>query len=773
MRLYSGSSTQFLDDTIHNQIADKLKESFFQYFRYNPSPNEVQSWRNSLRAVAQVFDYSGLVDHGVILEYQLPQTSKRLDCLVTGQDNNKDDRAVVIELKQWEKCESSDGANEVTTWVGGGKREVLHPSVQVGQYKMYLQDLHPSFDGQDFIKLDSVSYLHNYSPVKDDELFSEKFKEKVKENPIFCADDVDTLSSFLREKLSAGGGIPILERIEETEYKVSKKLMDHVSKIIKEKSEYILLDEQLIVYDKVLFLVKSSLGKDTKSVVIVKGGPGTGKSVIAINLMADLLRAGYDTNYATGSKAFTETLRKKIGTRGAVQFKYFNGYMNSKKDDIDILIADEAHRIRETSNNRFTRKDMRSDTPQIEELIKASKIGVFFIDDRQNIRANEIGSSEFIKDTAIKMGCEIHEYELEAQFRCSGSDAFVNWVDNTLGIKRTANVIWDQKEEFDFQILSSPHELYEKIKQKNSEKQTSARLVAGFCWPWSNPNPDGTLVNDVKIGDFQMPWEGKEGSYKLAEGIPPASLWPYDPNGVNQIGSIYTIQGFEFDYVGVIIGPDLVYNFENQTWIARREMSADSVVKRSGEKLVDLLKNTYRVLLTRGMKGCYVYFIDKETEKFFKSRIESIKIEVETKELPIKSPYTGIFISVPLVGSAPCGNPLLGEENIEEYLQVPKIKLKSGAKYFVVRAEGDSMNLAGIQDNDLLLCRYGEKGETGDKVVALLGGENVTIKEYGPRENGIRLLLPKSTNKKHSPITPGEGDSLQGIVQEVLKDIDN
>jgi uncharacterized protein len=764
MRLYSGSSTQFLNDTIHNEIGDKLKESFFQYFRYYPSPNEVQSWRNSLRAVSQVFDYSGLNDHGIILEYQLPQTSKRLDCMITGKDQAGSDRAVIIELKQWEKCESSDGENEVATWVGGAKREVLHPSAQVGQYKMYLQDLHPSFDGESAIKLDAVSYLHNYTLIQNDELLAEKFTEKIKENPLFCADAVDAFSGFLKDKLSGGCGLPILERVEKTEYKVSKKLMDHVSKTIKEKSEYVLLDEQLVVYDKVFSLVKQGLNKQKKSVVIIKGGPGTGKSVIAINIMADLLRAGYDTNYATGSKAFTETLRKKIGTRGAVQFKYFNSYMKAKKDTLDVLIADESHRIRETSNNRFTKKEMRSETPQVEELIAASKIGVFFIDDKQNVRPNETGSAEFIKDTAIEMGCTVYEYELEAQFRCSGSDAFVSWINNTLNIKRTANVIWDLKEEFDFQIMDSPSALYEKIKSKNSEKKSSARLVAGFCWQWSNPNPDGTLVNDVKIGEFQMPWEGKDG-YKLAAGIPPASLWPNDPNGVNQIGSIYTIQGFEFDYVGVIIGPDLVYNFENQTWIALREKSADSVVKRSGEKLVELLKNTYRVLLTRGMKGCYVYFVDKETEKFFKSRIEGNRDERQTLA-SILAPSKLVSVRVPLVGSAPCGKPILGEENIEEFIDVDKRKIKLGFEYFVLRAQGDSMNLAGINDGDLVLCRQQLKADTGERVVALLG-DNVTIKMYDKRD-GRRILLPKSTNGVHQPILPDEGDSVQGVVQEVL-----
>ena len=621
MRLYSGTSADFIDKSIHNEIAERLKDAFFKYYRYYPSPNEIRSWQNSLRALSQVFQFSKLTDHGVILEYQLPLTSKRLDCIITGKDDNEKENAIIIELKQWEACKAADGENEVLTWVGGNLREVLHPSVQVGQYQTYLQDTHTAFNSNGSVKLSSCSYLHNYSPLPVDELFSDKFKDQLAKQPIFTSSEVNNFRDYLTSKLAKGAGMTVLEKIEKGEYKSSKLLMDHISKIIRERSEYVLLDEQLVVYDKVLTLAKKGLDGRKKSVVIIKGGPGTGKSVIAINLMADLLRNGHDTHYATGSKAFTETLRKKIGFRGAAQFKYFNSYMSAKNSQIDVLIADEAHRIRETSNSRFTKKEDRSETPQIEELIRVAKLGVFFIDDNQNVRPNEIGSAEFIKDTAIKMGCDVFEYELQAQFRCAGSDGFVNWINNTLGIQRTANVLWDGKEEFDFQIVDTPHKLYEMIKEKNDKKPNSARLVAGFCWPWSDPLTDGTLVKDVKIEDFEMSWEGKDG-FKLAPGIPPASLWPFDPNGVNQIGSIYTIQGFEFDYVGVIIGPDLVYNFDHQTWIGKREMSADAVVKRSGEKLVELLKNTYRVLLTRGMKGCYVCFVDKETEKFFKSRIQ-------------------------------------------------------------------------------------------------------------------------------------------------------
>lgn len=623
MRLYSGSSQQFIQDTIQNQISEKLKIAFFNYFRFNPAPAEINSWKNSLRAISQVFQYANLMDHGVMLEYQLPLTSKRLDCIISGKDSDNKEHAIIIELKQWDKCEDAQGENEVLTWVGGCKREVLHPSAQVGQYQMYLEDTHTAFNGEDDnITLGSCTYLHNYHFDEQDAIFSEKFKKLIDKFPLFTADDVDKLKDFLLHGLEKGQGLEILSKIENSKFRPSKKLMDHVSGIIKGKSEYVLLDEQLIVYDKVLSCAKKGFHDKQKTVILIRGGPGTGKSVIAINLMADLLRNGYNAQYATGSKAFTETLRKIIGMRGSVQFKYFISYQNAQPNEIDVLINDEAHRLRKTSNSRFTPASKRTNGAQIEELIKASKVCVFFIDDNQIVRPDEIGSSEYIKEYAKLYACNLYEYELEAQFRCQGSDAFVNWINNTLSIKRTANVLWNVKESFEFRIFNSPQELHEAIKHKNTEKPNSARLVAGFCWPWSDANPDGTLKEDVVIGDFKITWEGKNESGFLAPGIPRAALWAHDPNGVNQAGSIYTIQGFEFDYVGVIVGKDLVYNFDKQEWEGHPENSADKSVKRAKEEFVKYVKNVYRVLLSRGMKGCYVYFMDKDTERFFRSRME-------------------------------------------------------------------------------------------------------------------------------------------------------
>jgi DUF2075 family protein len=621
-RLFAGTSQQFLQDTIQNQIAEKLRLTFFNYFRYYPAPSEMNSWRNSLRAISQVFQYSILLDQGILLEYQLPLTSKRLDCLICGRDNAAKDNAVIIELKQWDKCKEAPGDNEVLTWVGGN-REVLHPSVQVGRYKMYLQDTHTAFyEEHNPIVLNACTYLHNYNFYsEDDALFAPKFKSTLEEFPLFTADKVNELKNYLTGKLEKGCGIDVLKRIEEGKYRPSKKLMDHVGNLIKGKPEYILLDEQQIVYDKVLSCLKEGFHDKQKTVIIIKGGPGTGKSVIAINLMSDLLLKEYNAQYATGSRAFTETLRRIIGPRGAAQFKYFNSYSEAECNEIDVLIADEAHRIRATSYNRFTPKSQRIDIPQIGELINASKVAAFFIDDNQVVRPGEIGSVMYIKEYAVKSNCKVFEYELEAQFRCNGSDAFVNWINNTLGIKRTANVIWDQFQEFDFRVFDNPAGLEKAIIEKVKAGHTG-RLTAGFCWDWSNPNPDGSLKDDVVIGDFRRPWNAKPEARLLAPGIPKSNLWAYDANGISQIGCIYTAQGFEFDYVGVIFGNDLVYNFDEQKWKGHPKNSSDSVVKRSKDKFVDLVKNTYRVLLSRGMKGCYVYFVDKDTERFFKTRTE-------------------------------------------------------------------------------------------------------------------------------------------------------
>jgi hypothetical protein len=564
-----------------------------------------------------------LDDQGVILEFQIPLTSKRIDCLVCGTDESKATRAVIVELKQWDKCEPSNANKLVRSWVGGRERELLHPSVQVGQYKQYLEDTHSAFyEGGTPIQINACCYLHNYYASPEDPIRATKFVDVLKDYPLFDADAVDLLREYLQLRLQGGHGRAVLDRIESSKSRPSRKLMENVAEAIKNQSPWVLLDEQLVVFERILATVGSAKLARRKQVILVHGGPGTGKSVIALNLLGELLRRGYNAHYATGSRAFTETLWEVIGARARPVLRYFNSYGDAGIDSVDVLICDESHRIRETSNSRFTRKERRSLKPQLRELMDAGKASVFFIDDKQLVRPNEIGSSAYIRLNAAELGCEISEYELDIQFRCAGSDGFVNWVDNTLGIARTANVLWDGEDGFDFRIVESPKALENEIGSKSSNGFT-ARVAAGFCWPWSNPRPDGTLEEDVVIGEYRRSWNAKPGDWKLAPGIPSASLWATDPRGIGQVGCVYTIQGFELDYVGVLWGNDLVYRFDRMGWVGDKKESADQVVKRSKEHFVDLVKNTYRVLLSRALKGCFVYCLDKETERFLRSRMEN------------------------------------------------------------------------------------------------------------------------------------------------------
>lgn len=604
-------------------LAEKLKGAFFDHYRYNPPSSEVMSWKNSLRAMARVAERANLTDHGVIVEYQLPLSSKRLDVMFTGHSAEGRPMATVVELKQWDDALPSPVPELVSVWVGGGQRDVLHPSVQVGQYRRYLVDTHQAFT-EGGMGIRAAAYLHNLIYDPESELLDVRHAGYLNTDPLFAGDQVDELSEWLGEHLAHGGGIPLIDSVINGKFRPNKKLLSHTAKVIKGEPTYILLDEQKVSFNSVLAGVAEAHRTQSKSVFLINGGPGTGKSVVALNLVAELSAAGYSTLHATGSRAFTGNVRKIVGTKASSQFKYFNSFLAEDPDTIDVLICDEAHRIREASHNRFTKKADRTNRPQIDELIDVARVSVFFIDDMQVVRPGEIGSSDLIRNAADRAGAPVQEFELDAQFRCGGSDSFISWIENTLEMRRTADVIWDGDEEFDFDVVDSVEELAALIRQHDTEG-SSARLVAGFCWPWTKPNSDGSLVDDVAIGSFVMPWNARPEAGRLAPGIPKSDYWATDPGGIDQVGCVYTAQGFEFDYVGVIFGRDLVYRF-GEGWVGQPEFSHDSVVRRaSGSTDADftgLIKQTYRVLMTRGLKGCYVYFEDEQTRDFVLSRME-------------------------------------------------------------------------------------------------------------------------------------------------------
>jgi uncharacterized protein len=623
MQLYAGSSRDFIGDAVRNGIAAKLERAFLDAFHFKPSLQEVQSWQNSLFRMAYVLEQGGYLDHGVLLEYQLPLSSRRLDCMVTGHDDGGQPYSVIVELKQWSDVEASNAEDCVTTWVAGAKRDILHPSRQVGQYEEYLRDMHSVFT-QGEVGLRSCAFLHNLSYDAGNEIYAPRHAAVLKKFPAFAGDQQAQLQGYMGDHLRGGRGELVLEQVLKSKFAPSKKLLEHTASVVQDQKAYVLLDSQQVVFAKVLAEAQegAKASKLKKTVVLVHGGPGTGKSVIALHLLGRLSGEGLNVMHLTGSKAFTENMRRLVGSRAATQFGYFN--VNKKGDlppnQFDALVLDEAHRIRESSKDRFTKAGDWSGLAQIDELIHAARVSVFFIDDRQIVRPGEVGSSDLIRAAAGRADAKLLEFELDAQFRCSGSDGFINWVDNTLDIRRTANVLWRRNDPYEFRICVTVNELAERIREK--ARHGSARLVAGFCWPWSDPKGDGSLHPDVEVGDWRMPWNAKPDAGRLGPGTPKSNFWASDAGGLNQIGCVYTAQGFEFDHVGIIFGRDLRYDWGQNAWVGDRTQSFDAVVKRSKEQFVDLVKNTYRVLFTRGIKGCYVHFIDEGTKRFFQSRID-------------------------------------------------------------------------------------------------------------------------------------------------------
>ena len=618
MILYEGTIERFNDDVRQNCVADRVAEAYQTHYHRRPAPAEYRAFQYSLAILNNSFQYADLKDNHVLVEYELPYSSKRIDVLLFGNDQAGQGNVVILELKQWsnDKVSASDSEGNVIVDYGTFKREQPHPSLQVEGYYFHLKDFVKLFNEKGSPRLSASSYVHNYSKMGEPLLFSRQFTEDIQKFPLFAKEDSLELARYLKERLQGGKGKTLFERFSGSDIAPSRRLLEHTSEMINEQQIFNLIDDQIAAYNAIKHKVKQLAKTKQKSVVIVKGGPGTGKSVIALEVMGELLRQGKKVMHATGSKAFTETLRSIVGTRARPMFNFFNSFATMSENSMDVLIADEAHRIRESSNSRFTRRENRSNLPQIDELLKVARLSIFFLDENQVVRPNEIGSVDLIRRTAEKFGVnksEIEEFELQTQFRCSGSDAYLQWLDHVLAIRDTEITEFDAKMEF--RIFDNPSDMVSEIRKRNEETSNKSRIVAGFCWPWSDPKPDGTLVNDVKIGDFEMPWEKKNQFWR----------WATHKSGMEQIGTVYTAQGMEFDYIAVIFGNDLAYDQKEKQWVARPENSYDTQVKRKNPELVNHLKNVYRVLMSRAHKGVYVYFVDKETEKYFRSHLPEIK----------------------------------------------------------------------------------------------------------------------------------------------------
>lgn len=609
--LFRESASSVATRILEGSLALHLTENFRHLHGRNAAQSETRSWERSLPALVNALMDAGLGDVEVLIEYSLPLTSKRADAVLAGvHPTTGEPSYVVVELKQWSAAYPEED-EPLLCRIDAYPDPVLNPIEQVRGYCEYLLSFNGALERMPRA-LAGVAFLHN---ATESRIAGLRAVTEDRHGRMYTGQQRGAFLDFLRSRLAAKPGAEAADVLLNGKIRPSKQLMAVAAAEIRDREQFVLIAEQRVAYEKVMSAVRQAKRSNHKQVIVVTGGPGSGKSVVALSLLGELHRHGVTALHATGSASFTKTMRKVAGARKpAVQklFMYFNSFMDAEPNDLDVLICDEAHRLRKTSANRYTRAELRTGRPQVAELIDAARVPVFLLDQHQVVRPGEMGTKAEIQRAAAAQGLECTVVELDGQFRCGGSDAYEKWVVDLLGLEGGTPSTWEPDGKLELRTAESPQELEDFLVARRAEGY-GARMSAGYCWKWTTKvTPDMTeLPTDVVIGQWARPWNVYGDRSVL--GAPPAPLWATDPDGFGQVGCVYTAQGFEYDWSGVIIGPDLVWRTDR--WVVDRTASKDPIfTKATPDSEIDrLIRNTYKVLLTRGMVGTIIYSTDPET----------------------------------------------------------------------------------------------------------------------------------------------------------------
>jgi uncharacterized protein len=728
MLVYTAKKDAFLEEVRGNQIQNVILRELKRKTGAGAAPNEIASWRNSLQFMANVLNDKDIpANAGVSIEYQLPLSSKRIDFILTGENRDMRETAVIVELKQWTKVEITDKDAIVRTWLNGGIKETAHPSYQAWSYAALIEDFNETVR-VDKILLRPCAYLHNLS--ESGAVNSPLYREHVSKAPVFISTDAKKLTDFLKLHVCYGDSKDLMYRIDHGRIRPSKNLTDSLSAMMDGHQEFLMIDDQKVVFETAISLAHLAQKERkkqafNKQVLIVEGGPGTGKSVIAINIMVALLKrqmlAQYVSKNAAPRKVYeallTNTMKK---TRISNLFRGSGNFFVAQENSFDALIVDEAHRLNEKSGLYANLGEN-----QIKEIIKTAKFSVFFVDENQRVTLRDIGTKAQIKHWALAEGAATTELTLNSQFRCNGSDAYLAWVDDVLQKRNTANPILDQTQ-YEFEVFDNPNDLRSKIETLNREKN-KARLVAGYCWNWNSKNKPEAFDIELEHG-FLARWN------LTGDG----SLWAIAENSVSEVGCVHTAQGLELDYIGVIIGPDFVVRDGLAKCDASQRSKNDQSIRgykkllahdpEAIKQLDEIIKNTYRTLLTRAQKGCYIYCTDIETRDYFKSRLGK-KLEnvvAETNALaatvyPFRTlrssevrPYVN---AIPIYHLKIAAGSFSPEQNIggHDWIELPDhFRMQTGL--FVAQVIGESMNRT-IPNGAWCLFRANPGGTRQGKIV--------------------------------------------------------
>ena len=805
MIIYQASKSQFLHHALRDDIEDVVSRHYRSATGHGVGPSEMQSWKHSLLEMAKVLSDEGIPeDAGVAIEYQLPQSSKRIDFVITGEDAAARTKVIIVELKQW--SESRRSAKDAIVWArrGGktGEREGTHPSYQAWSYAAYLQDFNTAVqDGA--MTLQPCAYLHNHP--RDGEIDHPHYQAYLERAPLFLARERAKLQAFIREHVRHGDRKSALYAIENGRIRPSKMLIDSVAGLLQGKPEFVLIDDQKVAHEAILEAETRS--SQQKQVVIVQGGPGTGKSVIAINLLGALIARQRNVRYVSKNAAPRAVYEAKLTgtftrTRISNLFSGSGAFVNDEADSYDTLIVDEAHRLNEKSGLYRNLGDN-----QVKELIRSARCTVFFVDDDQRVTLLDIGHTEELRRHARDLGAEVTELELSSQFRCNGSDGYLAWLDNILDIRGTANPTLDGTE-YEFRVFDNPADLHALVALKNRANNRS-RVVAGYCWKWPSKK-------DAQAWDIEMPQFDYRRRWNLDKD---GSLWIVTPGSVEQVGCIHTCQGLELDYVGVIIGPDLAYRDERIVTDATKRASSDQSVKglksmlkaepASSLALADaIVKNTYRTLMTRGMKGCYVYCTDAPLAAYIRSRLraqpgfaaaDNVQAEAFTATrtpsnvIPLrrvsKEERDAGVVAAPVIdlrfAAGTFSDAQALEDGAEDWVALPDwVRAQPGL--FVGQVVGESMNRripngswclfranpAGTREGKVVVVQHRSIAdpETGGRyTIKLYSSEKVPAEDGGWRHDRI-TLRPDSDRPQFEPlvIKLDDGDDGFSVIAEML-----
>ncbi|MBT2338281.1 MULTISPECIES: DUF2075 domain-containing protein, partial [Pseudomonas] len=540
MIVYAATKQQFLKDNDNDDIEEVILRHFKEATGKRVGASEIRSWQGSLTYMAKVLRDDELPnDAGLAIELHIPQSSKRIDFLLTGRDENQAKKAVLIELKQWSKASATSKDAIVKTSLGGGLVETIHPSYQVWSYAALLEGFNEAVYDKS-IEIRPCAYLHNY--VSDGVINSTHYEAHTSKAPLFLKgpEELTKLRSFLKKHIAHGDNKEVLYELSEGKIRPSKALAEALTGLMKGKPEFVLIDDQKEIFESAL-VAATEASIAAPKVLIIEGGPGTGKTVLAINLLVRLTGLKLLSKYVSKNAAPRKVYESKlVGTVKRSHFSnFFSGsgaFIETEPNSFDALIVDEAHRLNEKSGLYGNLGEN-----QIKELIHSAKCSIFFIDEDQRVTLSDIGSKQAIRTFAKAKGATVEEYTLSSQFRCSGSDGYLAWLDDVLAIRTTANPLLDTGE-YEFKVFSSPQAMHAAIAQKNHANK--ARVVAGYCWPWlSKKDP---RASDIVIGDdYARQWNLDQDG----------SLWIIAENSIEQVGCIHTCQGLEVDYIGVIIAP--------------------------------------------------------------------------------------------------------------------------------------------------------------------------------------------------------------------------